>query len=549
MTSDFFCSLIISFKNYLYLCIVMQKLVALYKRWKGQEPLLTEKLPGAGSNRAYYRLSDADGGTVIGVIGTSRDENHAFIYLAEHFNKRQLPVPQVLAVDDDELRYLQVDLGNTSLFEAIKGGREAGGRYNQREKELLKKVVRELPNIQMRGARGLDWSNCYPQPVFDTESVLFDLNYFKYCFLKPTDLDFHELKLEANFRLLAKDLTSEPGESFLYRDFQARNVMLVEDEDGAQKPYFIDFQGGRKGPFYYDLASFLWQASAKYPNKLRRELIYEYYLSLRNYVEVPSKRHFVDQLSLFVLFRTLQVLGAYGFRGYFERKKHFIDSIPPAIQNLRELLGLTDSHISPFTTHLLQQYPYMMDMLKRLTELPQFAQIEEPALSRADGYKTTDKNVYQAHPLDGPATYSKYDNKGPLVVRVFSFSYRKGIPEDESGNGGGYVFDCRSTHNPGRYEPYKKLTGLDEPVIRFLEDDGEILTFLEQVYKLADHHVARYIQRGFTSLMFSFGCTGGQHRSVYCAQHLAEHIHRKYGVEVRICHREQEITQVLESKD
>ncbi len=549
MTSDFFCSLIISFKNYLYLCIVMQKLVALYKRWKGQEPLLTEKLPGAGSNRAYYRLSDADGGTVIGVIGTSRDENHAFIYLAEHFNKRQLPVPQVLAVDDDELRYLQMDLGNTSLFEAIKGGREAGGRYNQREKELLKKVVRELPNIQMRGARGLDWSNCYPQPVFDTESVLFDLNYFKYCFLKPTDLDFHELKLEANFRLLAKDLTSEPGESFLYRDFQARNVMLVEDEDGAQKPYFIDFQGGRKGPFYYDLASFLWQASAKYPNKLRRELIYEYYLSLRNYVEVPSKRHFVDQLSLFVLFRTLQVLGAYGFRGYFERKKHFIDSIPPAIQNLRELLGLTDSHISPFTTHLLQQYPYMMDMLKRLTELPQFAQIEEPALSRADGYKTTDKNVYQAHPMDGPATYSKYDNKGPLVVRVFSFSYRKGIPEDESGNGGGYVFDCRSTHNPGRYEPYKKLTGLDEPVIRFLEDDGEILTFLEQVYKLADHHVARYIQRGFTSLMFSFGCTGGQHRSVYCAQHLAEHIHRKYGVEVRICHREQEITQVLESKD
>ena len=549
MTSDFFCSLIISFKNYLYLCIVMQKLVALYKRWKGQEPLLTEKLPGAGSNRAYYRLSDADGGTVIGVIGTSRDENHAFIYLAEHFNKRQLPVPQVLAVDDDELRYLQVDLGNTSLFEAIKGGREAGGRYNQREKELLKKVVRELPNIQMRGARGLDWSNCYPQPVFDTESVLFDLNYFKYCFLKPTDLDFHELKLEANFRLLAKDLTSEPGESFLYRDFQARNVMLVEDEEGAQKPYFIDFQGGRKGPFYYDLASFLWQASAKYPNKLRRELIYEYYLSLRNYVEVPSKRHFVDQLSLFVLFRTLQVLGAYGFRGYFERKKHFIDSIPPAIQNLRELLGLTDSHISPFTTHLLQQYPYMMDMLRRLTELPQFAQIEEPALSRADGYKTTDKNVYQAHPMDGPATYSKYDNKGPLVVRVFSFSYRKGIPEDESGNGGGYVFDCRSTHNPGRYEPYKKLTGLDEPVIRFLEDDGEILTFLEQVYKLADHHVARYIQRGFTSLMFSFGCTGGQHRSVYCAQHLAEHIHRKYGVEVRICHREQEINQVLESKD
>ena len=243
-----------------------------------------------------------------------------------------------------------------------------------------------------------------------------------------------------------------------------------------------------------------------------------------------------------MLFRTLQVLGAYGFRGYFERKKHFIDSIPPAMQNLRELLKEGEGG---FGYSLSRQYPYLVDMLRRLTELPQFAQIEQPAVSRADGYKTAGKNVYKAHPQDGPATYSKYDGKGPLVVRVFSFSYRQGIPEDESGNGGGYVFDCRSTHNPGRYEPYIKLTGLDEPVIRFLEDDGEILTFLESVYRLADAHVRRYIQRGFTSLMFSFGCTGGQHRSVYSAQHLAEHIHRKFGIEVRICHREQGITQTL----
>lgn len=530
--------------------IAMQRLIALYKRWSGEEPLHTEKLPGAGSNRAYYRITDKDGHTVVGVVGTSRDEDHAFLYLADHFAKRKLPVPRVLAVDDDELRYIQEDLGSVSLFDVIRGGREAGGRYNQREKELLKKVVRELPNIQIRGARGLDWSNCYPQPEFDAESVLFDLNYFKYCFLKPTDLDFHELKLEANFRLLAKDLTAEACDAFLYRDFQARNVMLRPVADGGYAPYFIDFQGGRKGPYYYDLASFLWQASAKYPNKLRRELIYEYYHSLSNYIEVPSKRHFVNRLSLFVLFRTLQVLGAYGFRGYFERKKHFIDSIPPAIQNLRELVGMggQGAQPSPLTTHLCEQYPYLMDMLRRLTELPQFAQIEEPALNRADGYRITESNVYQAHPMDGPATYSKYDNKGPLVVRVFSFSYRKGIPEDESGNGGGYVFDCRSTHNPGRYEPYKKLTGLDEPVIRFLEDDGEILTFLDSVYKLADAHVARYIQRGFTSLMFSFGCTGGQHRSVYSAQHLAEYLNRKYGVEVRICHREQNIQQVLPAK-
>ncbi len=188
----------------------------------------------------------------------------------------------------------------------------------------------------------------------------------------------------------------------------------------------------------------------------------------------------------------------------------------------------------------------MMDVLKRLTELPQYAHIEESAISRSDGFRTAESNIYKGNPQDGPATYSKYDGKGPLVVRVYSFSFRKGIPDDESGNGGGYVFDCRSTHNPGRYEPYKKLTGLDEPVIRFLEDDGEILTFLESVYKLADAHVARYIQRGFTDLMFSFGCTGGQHRSVYSAQHLAEHLHNKFGIEVRICHREQGISQILQ---
>lgn len=508
----------------------MEKLIALYREWSGEEPALTEKLPGAGSNRQYYRLHAADGTTVVGCIGTSRDENHAFVYLARHFTRRRLPVPRVLAVSDDELRYLQTDLGSTSLFDAIRGGREAGGRYTLKEQQLLKRTIRELPNIQIRGARELDFTNCYPQPAFDQDSVLFDLNYFKYCFLKATELDFHELKLEADFRLLAKDLTQAGDEQcFLYRDFQARNVML--DRDGA--PFFIDFQGGRRGPYYYDLASFLWQASARYPHKLRRELVYEYYNALKQFTEVPSSHHFVARLRLFVLFRLLQVLGAYGFRGYFERKQHFIDSIPPAIENMRELLA---SATLP--------YPYLTQLLSKLCALPQFQRIELAA-SRADGYKTTERNPYKAHPLDGPATFSKYDAQGPLVVRVYSFSYRKGIPDDESGNGGGYVFDCRSTHNPGRYEPYKKLTGLDEPVIRFLEDDGEILTFLDSVYRLADAHVRRYIQRGFTSLMFSFGCTGGQHRSVYSAQHLAEHLHRKFGIEVRICHREQGITQTL----
>ena len=510
----------------------MKQLIELYKEWCGAEPVTTEKLPGAGSNRAYYRFTDADGGSVVGCIGTSRDENHAFVYLARHFSMRKLPVPQILAVSSDELRYLQTDLGSVSLFDAIRGGREAGGRYTLAEQELLKRTIRELPNIQFRGARELDFSHCYPQPEFDAEGILFDLNYFKYCFLKATELDFHELKLEADFRLLVKDLTAESCDSFLYRDFQARNVML----DDTGKPYFIDFQGGRRGPFYYDLASFLWQASAKYPEKLRSELLDEYYEAAQQFIEMPKRPHFDQRLQLFVLFRVMQVLGAYGFRGYFERKQHFIASIPPAIQNLRELLQNNDFH-----------YPYLVSLLTRLTELPQFQQIETMA-PRADGYKITENNPYKPHPQDGPATFSKYDAQGPLVVKVFSFSYGKGIPEDESGNGGGYVFDCRSTHNPGRYEPYKKLTGLDEPVIRFLEDDGEILTFLDSVYKLADAHVHRYIQRGFTSLMFCFGCTGGQHRSVYSAQHLAEHIHEKFGIEVRICHREQKITQVLQKK-
>ncbi len=510
----------------------MEQLTSLYKAYTGHDPLHCEVITGSGSNRQYYRLTDADGKSLIGVVGTSRDENHAFCYLSRHFTLRQLPVPQVLTESEDGLRYLQTDLGNVSLFDALKNGREAGGRYTQAERELLRKTIAQLPNLQLRGARGLDFSHCYPQAEMDRTNVLFDLNYFKYCFLKATGLDFHEMKLEASFQLMAKDIVEDTQEAFLYRDFQARNVML----DAEGNPWFIDFQGGRKGPIQYDLASFLWQASARYSHELRRELIDVYIASLKQYTEVNEQK-FRQRLQLFVLFRLLQVLGAYGFRGYFERKKHFLESIPPAMQNLRELLSEEDGC----------PYPYLREVLTALVSLPQFAPEPQSPVLREDGYKTTDVNVYKPHPADGPATFSKYDGKGPLVVKVFSFSYKKGIPEDESGNGGGYVFDCRSTHNPGRYEPYKKLTGLDEPVIRFLEDDGEILTFLESVYKLADAHVQRYIQRGFTSLMFCFGCTGGQHRSVYSAQHLAEHLHKKFGIEVRICHREQGISSMLEA--
>ena len=487
---------------------MMEKLIALYQQLNGTQPARVEKLPGAGSNREYFRLTANDGTTVIGVVGTSQEENRSFIGLSRHFRLRGLSVPEVYAVSDDGMCYLQQDLGTRSLFDAIKGGRDAGGQYDETEKTLLVNTIRELPRIQFCGAEGLDFSLCYPLPAFNRESVFFDLNYFKYCFLKATGLDFNEMRLEESFCQLANDLLEDDSLCFMYRDFQARNVML--DADG--NPWFIDFQGGRRGPFYYDLASFLWQASAHYSGKLRNELLDEYYNSAKQYAEMPDEETFRKRLRLFVLFRIMQVLGAYGFRGYFEHKKHFIDSIMPAMANLRELLAEGSF-----------PYAYLVETLQRMAELPQ----------------------YQTPAAHSAPSVSKYDGKGPLVVRVFSFSYKKGIPADESGNGGGYVFDCRSTHNPGRYEPYKKLTGLDEPVIRFLEDDGEILTFLESVYKLADAHVERYIKRGFTDLMFSFGCTGGQHRSVYSAQHLAEHLHAKYGIEVRICHREQNIEEVL----
>ena len=492
----------------------MQQLFELYKSWCGQSPIKTEKLPKAGSNREYVRLFGTDGKSVIGVIGPNIEENQCFVYLSQHFHAKGLPVPEILAFSKDGSTYLQTDLGKTSLFQALQKGREKNGLYDENEIELIRRTIRLLPHIQVEGGEGLDYQECLSPVIFNERSAMYDLNYFKYCFLKTTDLGYDEELWEDDAQKMAKDLAAcnEGQETFLYRDFQARNVMLNE----RQEPFFIDFQGGQRGPVHYDLASFLWQASAHYPNTLREEMITEYINELSQLTTI-NEELFREQLQLFVLFRILQVLGAYGLRGYFERKKHFIDSIPPAIQNLRRML--LDGVCSP--------YPYMEDVLKRLTELPQFNEVA---------------------PQHGAASVSKYDGAGPLVVRINSFSYKKGIPEDPSGNGGGYVFDCRSTHNPGRYEPYKKLTGLDAPVIKFLEDNGEILTFLDHVYQLADAHVERYIKRGFTSLMFSFGCTGGQHRSVYSAQHLAEYLNQKYGVEVRLNHREQNISTALPAR-
>lgn len=498
----------------------MEKLLELYTTLRGTRPRSIEALPKAGSNRHYVRLTDNDGESLIGVISDNIEENQCFVYLSRHFAGRGLPVPHVLAVSRDGVRYLQTDLGRTSLYNALEHGRQTGGDYNAEEKRLIEKTIRLLPHLQIEGAEGLDTERLLTPRIFDTRAAMMDLNYFRYCFLRTRDLPCDEERLEDDFMKMAADLASPRGlpltkegkirPSFLFRDFQARNVMLT---DGS--PRFIDFQGGQSGPLQYDIASFLWQASARYPQTLREEMIAAYIDELHNLCDFDEEG-LREGLRLFVFFRILQVLGAYGLRGYFERKPYFLHSIPLAIQNLRRSLieGASAS------------YPYLEEVLYQLVNLPQFS--------------TKTSTAPCAENKDVPAKES-----GELTVRIFSFSYKKGIPEDCSGNGGGYVFDCRSTHNPGRYEPYRKLTGRDEPVIRFLEEDGEILAFLDHVFALADTHVKRYMERGFTDLMFAFGCTGGQHRSVYSAERLARHLHDKFGIEVKLTHREQGISETL----
>lgn len=467
----------------------------LYTKLTGNEHESIEELPSSGSNRRYFRIKGSQ--NLIGVLGTSKEENDAFLYFDRHFKEKGINVPAVVAVSEDGMSYLQEDLGETLLFNAIEKGRLTRS-FSSEEKELLVKTIRRLPEIQFAGATGLDFSKCYPAVQFDARSIMWDLNYFKYCFLKATGIDFSEEKLEDDFQSLTDVLMRNRTHTFMYRDFQSRNVMIKDGE-----PWFIDFQGGRKGPFFYDVASFLWQAKANFPTSLRNELVKEYVSALRKYKPVDEE-YFMEQLRQFVLFRTMQVLGAYGFRGYFEKKPHFLQSVPFAIANLRELLD------KPFV-----EYPYLDSLLRRLVEMKQF---------------------------------SDELQKRRLTVKVMSFAYKKGIPNDASGNGGGYVFDCRAVNNPGKYERYKPFTGLDSNVIKFLEDDGEIITFLNNCYSLVDASVARYVERGFSNLMVCFGCTGGQHRSVYCAQHMAEHLNKKFDIKVELVHREQNIEQIFDVK-
>ena len=455
-----------------------------------------------GSNRVYTRV-EQDGQTVIRVDGTNRDENRAFIYMSRHFAALGLPVPKVLWVSEDEMSYTQEDLGDTILFDHLD------------DILLLERTMRALAHIQIEGARDFDWSVCFPVSEMNERSIRWDLNYFKYCFLKGTKIEFSEPKLEDEFDKIVENCTlaiSRSPLAFLYRDFQSRNVMV---KDG--QPYFIDFQGGRRGPTQYDVASFLWQAKANFAPELREHLIDEYLDELEkititnNQLPFTNKVAWKDTLKHFVLFRTLQVLGAYGYRGYFERKPHFLESIPLALKNLKEILAE------------LPEYTYLRELAESLT-----------------GIENAGLTVKRSNSVNGPTA------EGGLIVTVYSFSFKKGIPDDNSGNGGGYIFDCRGTHNPGKYEEFKSLTGLDQPVIDFLEKDGEILTFLESVYALVNHHVERFMERDFSHLQVAFGCTGGQHRSVYCAEHLAKHLHDKYGVRVHLIHRERGIEKWLE---
>ena len=479
-----------------------ERLSQLYKQVKGKAPAKIEHLfGGGGSSRKYYVITDEDGSTMYGVTSKSAGENLAFYKLSKLFAEKGLPVPDVYGISDDHLYYLQEDLGTLTLQDYLKANRDENGEYNSAAKSMLHKVMAQLPDFQFKGASGYIFQQCYPVASMDETSIMFDLNYFKYCFLKLTGIEFNEVKLQDDFQKFTVDIMSDCVNNFLYRDFQSRNVMI---KDG--NPRYIDYQGGRRGPIYYDVASFLWQSSANYSDALRNELIDTYLTSLLQYKSI-SREEFVRHLRKFVLFRTMQVLGAYGYRGLWEKKQYFIKSIPQAIKNLDWLVR----------KGVVNEYPYLKEVAEMLVK---------------------DQQSRMFNPEVNP--------KPSLVVKVFSFSFKNGVPQDDSGHGGGYVFDCRGTNNPGRYVEYQHLTGLDQPVIDFLEKDGEILSFLEHIYPIVDFHAKRFIEREFTSLMISFGCTGGQHRSVYCAQCMAQHLHDKFGVKVILCHREQNITQVLE---
>ena len=444
-----------------------------------------------GSGRAIVRLSGG-GQSAIGIVYPVREENVAFLEFSRHFRRHGLPVPEIYAEDLSQGAYLEEDLGDTTLFEFL-GTNRTGDVIAPQAIEAYRKVVAELPRFQVEAGRDLNYKVCYPRASFDRQSIAWDLNYFKYYFLRLAGISFNEQALEDDFGRLARFLLSADHDYFLYRDFQSRNVML---RDG--KPYFLDYQGGRKGALQYDIASLLYDGKADLPPQVRLELLDHYLERLSGFIKV-DRSAFMEHYYAYVYVRILQALGAYGFRGFYERKAHFLQSVPYALKNLAWLQENVKLPIA---------LPTLLQALKSMA--------------------TSDK-------LRGIASAGE-----GLTVRVFSFSFHREMPADPSGHGGGFVFDARSLPNPGREERFQTLTGKDAPVIEYLNQQESVHQFLANAESLVDASVDAYQQRAFKNLMVSFGCTGGQHRSVYLAEQLAKHLRTRGRVEVAVRHVELE---------
>lgn len=497
------------------------RLVGIYIERFGIAPAEVYPLAGAGSDRRYFTIIAPENAErqlpekIIGTIGTDPKENATFVYLSDCFRTLSLPVPEVYALSADGLAYIQQHAGDKSLLDVIDSQRQPDGTLTAEASALVERTIRLLPRFQMFGGQIVDFSRCYPYQKMDADTVWRDLNYFKYCFLKVSGVEFQEPQLDAELHILADRLKSriESADGFMLRDFQSRNVMISADE----APYVIDFQGGMRGPAEYDVASFLWQAKARFTDDFRMRMVGAYIDEATHVNPDFDGGRFAESLPDFVIFRMLQTLGAYGFRGWTERKPHFLQSIVAGVKGLSRLLSTPPSE--PFR-RVAESLPTLCRIVARLMETPR---------------------VLDLMPLSSLPDYNG------LTVTVTSFSYKRGVPYDLSGNGGGYVFDCRAVHNPGRYAEYKQLTGMDQPVIDFLEENGEIFPFLDSVKELVASSVERYEKRGFTSLCVNFGCTGGQHRSVYSAKTVGHWISKTYpSVRVIIHHREQRRFTILQ---
>ncbi len=478
---------------------LVRSIAELYKKWKGIEPTHVDVLPQSGSERRYFRLH-GNNGPVIGTYGANVKENETFIYFSRHFKEKKLAVPEILTIRDDLLFYLQEDLGDISLLNRL----ESEG-YSDEVYELFRKSLDALAQLQVKGDEGLNYNHCLTTTEFGKQAIMADLLYFKYYFLDALRKPYDKQKLIEDFEALSNYLTHTEYKYFMFRDFQSRNIMVIPPCDGfGETVHFIDYQGGMKGAPQYDVASMLWQARANLPDEWKNKLLDEYLNSLETMIGQPVDRNiFRSQYNGYVLIRLLQVLGAYGFRGLFERKAQFLTSIPLALSNLKEFFQNQSIGIA----------------------VPEFRKVLDMCL---------------ANEIIQQFTPTQATEKTPLVVTINSFSYRRVIPEDNSGNGGGFVFDCRGILNPGRIEEMKTKTGRDKEVKDFLEQQTKMPEFLNSIFDIVDITVEEYIKRDFESLVISFGCTGGQHRSVYAADALARHLKNKFKVRIVLNHIEQE---------